>query len=715
MLNLIFQGYLEWLYSLLVDSWTYFSSELLGVMSRDFDFLQAYIPILGDMMGMIQAAGWALLLGNFVFQALKSMTSGLGFEGDDPRLLFSRTFVFAFLLMASPQICRLGLGLTARIVTLLDVPDSMEPSFIDQSVFGTLEAAWLLTIVCGVIVMFKILRLIMEIAEQYVVLAALTVTAPLAFAMGGSRNTAPIFNGWCRMYGSMCLLMVTDMLFFKLLASVLATVPVGPYVLPWMVLILAIVKVARKADAIITRIGLNPAITGGGPGRSVPGMLAFTVARTAANQVVKTVGGNGNGGGGGKGAKASGKAKPSSARFNGTRFAGSSQPSGGGYTYQSAKQQSSSDQSTAQQTAGWQSSTAHSATRQNDTRQENMSHINTQRSTGGGTTVNSTSKTNQDAAQGRKTRKSSVPSGVRRSPGYVPPMGGIFYGTAQKTAPGPVGAGTGPASPQQFNGVRPGAAGKTVKGGAPAPKPDAAGSRFTHSASQTVDSRTADSRNQTTVQTAATMGKGTSAPKTPPSAVPRLSRTNGPTVRDTPPGQGDTRSTRRRKPDGAAKTAAAPVPDTVRSRAEGPASRNTQRPADPSSRSGRNVSPATAAPPANGTRSGAAAQERTSGDSCTVTERISASTVRQERTADHSRTTANRVSSIPAPQGQRKADASAPRPVKGSTPTIRPGGAGTAPTAKQAAGQARTVKARTTRAKPVQPPLHRPKGGNGRG
>lgn len=56
-----------------------------------------------DMAQVLMAAGWALLLGNLVFQALKSMAAGLGFEGEDPRLLFAHTFVFAFLLLASPR------------------------------------------------------------------------------------------------------------------------------------------------------------------------------------------------------------------------------------------------------------------------------------------------------------------------------------------------------------------------------------------------------------------------------------------------------------------------------------------------------------------------------------------------------------------------------------------------------------------------------------
>ena len=256
MLELIFQGFLEWAYGLVLECWEYFSTALLDIMSMDFAYLKSHVPVMDDIMQVLMAVGWALLIGNLVFQALKSMASGLGFEGEDPKLLFTRTFVFSFLLLASPQICGIGLSLTAKIIDLLQIPTAVHVTLVDESVFGHLAASWLLVILFGVIVMFKVFRLLLEIAERYVILAVLTMTAPLAFAMGGSKSTSDIFSGWCRMFGSMCVLMTTHVIFFKMLLSVLATVPSGLDVLPWIVLLLTIVKVARKADAIITRIGL---------------------------------------------------------------------------------------------------------------------------------------------------------------------------------------------------------------------------------------------------------------------------------------------------------------------------------------------------------------------------------------------------------------------------------------------------------------------------
>lgn len=295
LLELIFQGFFEWVYSLILEIWNFFFSSLLDIMTLDFAYIKTHVPVVEDIMEVFLAVGWALLLGNLVFQAIRSMVSGLGFEGEDPKLLFARTFVFSFLLLASPQICEIGLNLTSRIMDLLEIPDAIDVHLVDSGVFGTLTAAWLLVIIFDIIIMFKVLKLLLEVAERYVILAVLTITAPLAFSMGGSKSTAEIFTGWCRMFGSMCLLMVTNVMFFKMLLSVVSTVPSGLDVFPWMVLIITIVKVAKKADEIITRIGLNPAITGD-RGRGFGGILAYTVLRSATSKVVHTLGAAATGG-----------------------------------------------------------------------------------------------------------------------------------------------------------------------------------------------------------------------------------------------------------------------------------------------------------------------------------------------------------------------------------------------------------------------------------
>ena len=292
MLELLFRGFFEWIYGLILECWEYFSSVLFDLMSLDFAYLETYMPIITTIRQIMLGVGWALLLGNLVFQATRSMMAGVGFEADDPKLLFTRTFVFSFLLVASPQICDICLNMTSVIIDMVQMPDAAAIKLPDEGFFVDLTASWLLVIVFGLIVMFQTCKLFFEMAERHFILAVLTITAPLAFGVGGSRSTSDIFSGWCRMYGSMCLLMVMNVVFVKMLLSILSFRPSGIAVLPWIVMVLTVVKVAKKSDAIITRIGLNPAITGDSLGRTFPGVLTYTVARTMASRVVQTAGKN---------------------------------------------------------------------------------------------------------------------------------------------------------------------------------------------------------------------------------------------------------------------------------------------------------------------------------------------------------------------------------------------------------------------------------------
>ena len=70
MLELIFQGFLEWAYGLALECWQYFSTALLDIMSMDFAYLKSHAPVVDEIMQILLAVGWALLIGNLVFQAL---------------------------------------------------------------------------------------------------------------------------------------------------------------------------------------------------------------------------------------------------------------------------------------------------------------------------------------------------------------------------------------------------------------------------------------------------------------------------------------------------------------------------------------------------------------------------------------------------------------------------------------------------------------------
>ena len=422
MLELLFQGFIEWIYGLILECWEYFASVLFDLMSLDFAYLREHIPIIDTIRQIMLGVGWALLIGNLVFQATRGMAAGLGFDAEDPKLLFTRTFAFSFLLVASPQICELGLNMTSTVIELLQMPDAVDITFADEASFGGLTGSWLLVVICGIIVMFQTFKLITEMAERYFILAVLTITSPLAFGMGGSRNTSDIFNGWCRMFGSMCLLMATNVMFVKMLLSVLSYYPSGLDVLPWMVLVITIVKVAKKADSILARIGLNPAMTGDPLGRGLPGAMTMMVVRSLVSNAAHTIGRNGN-----QPRSGSGNSKPNAP--TGPRSGGSGSASNvnapshaNGYHHSTSAQQNSANpafnqESISAQTVAAQTDTVQSAA-------EKMAGAFPQAAPAG------------TGKQPNSTRKTAVPPGTRRAPGHVAAPKNHAAPAAAKTLPG---------------------------------------------------------------------------------------------------------------------------------------------------------------------------------------------------------------------------------------------------------------------------------------
>ena len=203
----------------------------------------------------------------------------------------------------------------------------------------------------------------------------------------------------------MCLLMATNVMFVKMLLSVLSYYPSGLDVLPWMVLVVTIVKVAKKADSILARIGLNPAMTGDPLGRGFPGAMTMMVVRSLVSNAAHTIGRNGN-----QPRSGSGNSKPNAPTGPRSGGAGSASnvnaPShANGYHHSTSAQQNSANpafnqESISAQTVAAQTDTVQSAA-------EKMAGAFPQAAPAG------TEK------QPNSTRKTAVPPGTRRAPGHV--------------------------------------------------------------------------------------------------------------------------------------------------------------------------------------------------------------------------------------------------------------------------------------------------------
>ena len=166
-----------------------------------------------------------------------------------------------------------------------------------------------------------------------------------------------------------------------------------------------IVKVAKKADSILARIGLNPAMTGDPLGRGFPGAMTMMVVRSLVSNAAHTIGRNGN-----QPRSSSGNSKPNAP--TGPRSGGSGSASNvnapshaNGYHHSTSAQQNSANpafnqESISAQTVAAQTDTARSAT-------EKMAGAFPQAAPAG------------TGKQPNSTRKTAVPPGTRRAPGHV--------------------------------------------------------------------------------------------------------------------------------------------------------------------------------------------------------------------------------------------------------------------------------------------------------
>ena len=267
----------------------YLLDQLMELFNVDLSYFAERVPVINDIANIFVAVGWALLIGNLAYQALRSMASGTGIEAEDPGRLFLRTAMFSFLLLVSRQICDIGFGLSATVMEMLQVPDAVTFEPFGEETFDTLpNAGWLIVIIVNIVIQWQLIRLFFEVAERYVILCVLTYCAPLAFAMGGAKSTSEIFRGWLRMFASMCVLMVFNLMFVKLVLSALSTDPNGFAIIPWAMLVVGIVRMAKKMDGIILRIGMNPALTGDPLGMRFPGALTAMTLRGIAAIVTRT-------------------------------------------------------------------------------------------------------------------------------------------------------------------------------------------------------------------------------------------------------------------------------------------------------------------------------------------------------------------------------------------------------------------------------------------
>lgn len=261
------------------------SGIFLSALGTDLTVMEEYFPFLSKAFDVMQYTAWAMLFLITVWQLFKAFGGPIS-ESEHPLQLVARSSIFALLIGYAKPIFEIVLDIArAPYTALMDIQMSAEDftfAGVEQVLMSGITTLVSVITVVGLILMlilqislgWNYFKLLLEVVERYIVVGVLCYTSPLAYCMGGSKATEPVFKSWCRMVGSQLLLLVLNVWFLRgfnsavgqFIANAGATSTGQGNIFLWMFCALAFLKTAQKFDSYLAAMGLNVAQTGSSMG-----------------------------------------------------------------------------------------------------------------------------------------------------------------------------------------------------------------------------------------------------------------------------------------------------------------------------------------------------------------------------------------------------------------------------------------------------------------
>lgn len=285
MLDWIFEGIITWISSIASSLMDAVSGLFLNALGADMTVMEEYFPFITVAYTVMQYMAWAILFLITVWQLFRTFGGPIT-EAEHPLHLIARSSIFALLIWYARPIFMVALDIArAPYTALLDLSMTSEDftfAGLEETLSnGLLTIASTVTVIAPILLLILLIsigwnyfKLLLETVERYVVVGVLCYTSPLAFAMGGSKETNQVFKSWCRMVGSQLLLLVMNVWFLRAFSS-----SVGQYIgnggavstghgsiFLWFFCALAFLKTAQRFDSYLASIGLNVAQTGSSMG-----------------------------------------------------------------------------------------------------------------------------------------------------------------------------------------------------------------------------------------------------------------------------------------------------------------------------------------------------------------------------------------------------------------------------------------------------------------
>lgn len=285
MLDWIFEGIVTWISSIVSQMMDAVSGLFLQALGTNMTAMEEYFPFVSKAFTVMQYTAWAILFLITVWQLFR-VFGGPITEAENPWVLVARSSLFALLIGYAKPIFSLLLDIaTAPYTALMEISMTAEDftfAGVEQALTNGLTTIVAVVSVVGLLLLvileialgWNYFKLLLETVERYIVVGVLCYTSPLAFSMGASKTTSPVFKSWCRMVGSQLLLLVMNVWFLRGFNSSMGqfignggALSTGQgSIFLWLFCALAFLKTAQKFDSYLAAMGLNVAQTGSSMG-----------------------------------------------------------------------------------------------------------------------------------------------------------------------------------------------------------------------------------------------------------------------------------------------------------------------------------------------------------------------------------------------------------------------------------------------------------------
>lgn len=322
MLNFIWESLLTWLQGAVIATLDKFDAGMLYAFSPRLITMDQYFPALNGTWDIIVSVSFAMVLALCIFKIFQNSFMTLSKSYENPAILILRSIFALVVITTLPILVKYIFEFADTVywsilsgegaenldaigsTTLEKVASAVSGKKEEMELNGRLEdlfnpsdgmpslASFLITFIMTVAIVWNYFKLLLEIAERYVVLGIMYYTMPLAAVPLVSRDTSSITKSWLRMLVSELMILVLNVWFVMVFRGAILngamsateyevnghTVGSG---LLWCFLAVAFLKTAQKIDSHIATLGLTTAQLSSGIGATLlaTGMGIRTIAR----------------------------------------------------------------------------------------------------------------------------------------------------------------------------------------------------------------------------------------------------------------------------------------------------------------------------------------------------------------------------------------------------------------------------------------------------